>query len=186
MNPIRKAKSVDAGAITRIQVNAWRKAYDHFMPSTLFDGLSLPSREVRWRSLIEDPTQRVYVWEQNAVPVGVVHYAIDLETSVTNITRLYVSPDHWGSGIGRALLALVFDESIRNKITEVFLWVAEQNESARKFYERFGFHLIADSRRIDAFSKDGGPLSALATASFGEQPDASKGEFAEVQYWKQV
>lgn len=52
---------------------------------------------------------------------------------------LYVHPDAWGSGAGRALMdAAVAD--LRDKgCTAVWLWVLEANNRARHFYTRYGF-----------------------------------------------
>jgi ribosomal protein S18 acetylase RimI-like enzyme len=46
-----------------------------------------------------------------------------------------VDPDHWGTGVGRTLLAAAQAELTRLGYTEAVLWVLPHNASARRFYE---------------------------------------------------
>lgn len=51
------------------------------------------------------------------------------------LNHLYVAPLHWRSGIGTALLSHVQDTH-----DHIELWTFQQNEGARRFYRRHGFH----------------------------------------------
>ncbi len=50
------------------------------------------------------------------------------------VEHLYVHPSQQGRGIGRALLQVAMDAN-----DELKLWTFQDNDGARKFYERLGF-----------------------------------------------
>jgi ribosomal protein S18 acetylase RimI-like enzyme len=52
---------------------------------------------------------------------------------------LYVTPDHWSTGAGRALMDRVLTEVRAEGYPRVILWVLRDNRRARRFYERAGF-----------------------------------------------
>ena len=53
---------------------------------------------------------------------------------------LYVDPDRWGEGAGRALLARGEDE-LAETWDEAILWTLEDNPRTRRFYEAAGWRL---------------------------------------------
>jgi ribosomal protein S18 acetylase RimI-like enzyme len=58
---------------------------------------------------------------------------------VGELMALYVRPDAWGRGVGRALVREALGRLWREGFAEVVLWVIEGNRQALGFYERFGF-----------------------------------------------
>jgi len=52
---------------------------------------------------------------------------------------LYVHPDSWGSGVGRALADAAVADLQGNGCRAIWLWVLEANIRARHFYTRYGF-----------------------------------------------
>jgi [ribosomal protein S18]-alanine N-acetyltransferase len=63
------------------------------------------------------------------------------------IANLAVSPDGWGSGIGRALLDAALDEGARRGARAVYLEVRDSNERARRLYRSRGFEEVGRRRR---------------------------------------
>ena len=59
-------------------------------------------------------------------------------TSGDMLAALFVHPDRWGKGIGKALLAFLAGHHGRLRLA-----VYEKNERAANFYRRFGFKPIA-------------------------------------------
>jgi GNAT superfamily N-acetyltransferase len=57
------------------------------------------------------------------------------------IYALYVLPDHQGQGIGRRLVARMFDYFSSREWNSAGLWVVEANQPARRFYEALGGRL---------------------------------------------
>jgi ribosomal protein S18 acetylase RimI-like enzyme len=73
-------------------------------------------------------------------------------TTDAELYAIYVDPDRFGAGAGRALIG----ESIRRCTAaghpRMYLWVLEENMRARRFYERSGFR--ADGTEVP-FDVDG-------------------------------
>lgn len=65
------------------------------------------------------------------------------------ICEFYVEPFFKGQGIGRGLIQKVIDEAKKSNIQRIFLWVIENNLSARKFYETNGFIPNGDTCLIE-------------------------------------
>ena len=55
------------------------------------------------------------------------------------ICEFYVEPFFKGNGIGKELIQQVIFEARACKKNKIFLWVIEDNLSARRFYENNGF-----------------------------------------------
>jgi GNAT superfamily N-acetyltransferase len=72
---------------------------------------------------------------------------------------LYVEPDHWGKGTGRALFERAQDELQVRGYQDVIVWVLEANARARSFYEHVGFGL--ESGAIKAIERYGVTISEV-------------------------
>lgn len=59
-----------------------------------------------------------------------------------DVLTLAVAREHWGRGIGSALLAALLAEAQRRGCTEVFLEVRADNDRAQALYQRYGFTQI--------------------------------------------
>jgi len=59
-----------------------------------------------------------------------------------DVLTLAVAADHWGRGIGSALLEALLAEAARRGCTEVFLEVRVDNARAQQLYQRYDFAQI--------------------------------------------
>jgi ribosomal-protein-alanine N-acetyltransferase len=59
-----------------------------------------------------------------------------------DVVTLAVAADHWGEGIGTALLEGLIGETARRGCTELFLEVRVDNDRAKRLYRRHGFEGI--------------------------------------------
>lgn len=62
------------------------------------------------------------------------------------IANLAVSPDAWGSGIGRALLDAALEEGRRRVVSAVYLEVRDSNDRARRLYRSREFEEVGRRR----------------------------------------
>ena len=60
------------------------------------------------------------------------------------IISLYLLPEYMGKGYGKELLKAATDELSAQGFQKIFLWVQEENNWARHFYERYGFLKAVD------------------------------------------
>ncbi|MBW3594282.1 MAG: GNAT family N-acetyltransferase [Actinobacteria bacterium] len=145
---IRAAAVEDARAIAEVHVASWKAAYADILDlDNLAHPLDVGEREQSWRDRIPrvgDEGFRTWVAELDGTVVG---YAFTRPTEdddlnpleVAEVVALYLHPDHFGAGIGRALLERAV-AGIRNQgFLQGTLWVLEGNTRAIHFYRREGW-----------------------------------------------
>jgi ribosomal protein S18 acetylase RimI-like enzyme len=141
---IRKAKVEDAFGIAFVHVRSWQVAYRGHMPDEFLDGLDVEKRMKMWREVTQNPDKIVFVAEdENADIVGFSALGpsrdADAKPVTAEVSAIYVHPEKWQKGIGRALLAASLDQVRKREFDQITLWVLEANLRARPFYESFGF-----------------------------------------------
>jgi ribosomal protein S18 acetylase RimI-like enzyme len=121
------------------------------MPDEVLDGLSVESREQMWRQALSDEEREpVYVAVDDGVVVGFCAIVApsrdadadadaDAEDRVAEVGAIYVHPDVWRTGVGRALMDVALVDLRAAGWDSVTLWVLAENWQARAFYGRFGF-----------------------------------------------
>ena len=154
---IRSASAADAAQVAGVQRESWRAAYDGIIAREIIDEVMMPDDGARVRqTFLTRPWQRMIAAVDERA--GVVGYAsfgpeVDVlgapwphpptkggeEGQVGELYALYVHPDWWSTGTGRALMNRVLARTRRAAYPEIVLWVLEGNARARRFYERAGF-----------------------------------------------
>jgi ribosomal protein S18 acetylase RimI-like enzyme len=138
---VRPAGPDEADTLLAIQREAAVDAFAHIYPPERYPFPDDAVREV-WAEALSDPGVEVYVAEVDGVPAGAV--------SVGNgfLSTLYVLPAHQGSGVGSALHDLALERLREQGFDEARLWTLEGNDSGRRFYERRGWSLTAETRVV--------------------------------------
>jgi ribosomal protein S18 acetylase RimI-like enzyme len=141
---IRKATIDDAFGIALVHVRSWQVAYRGHMPDDFLDGLDVEKRMNMWRELIQDPEKIILIsedTERNIVGFSALGSSRDPDASpnTAEVSAIYVHPEKWEKGIGRALLSASLGEVRKGDFDQLTLWVLEANQRARSFYESFGF-----------------------------------------------
>lgn len=65
------------------------------------------------------------------------------------ITDFYIEPFFMRKGIGTKLIQSVIENAKKLKLNKIFLWVIEENFTARKFYEINGFLCTQKTKLIE-------------------------------------
>jgi RimJ/RimL family protein N-acetyltransferase len=143
---VRRATPADARAIAEVTVRGWQAAYRGLMPDEFLDGLSVPGRETGWRAMLEGDTDgRLPSWlvERDGHAIGFVNSGPprddDVPLPAAEVYALYVVPEEWRNGGGRALLAAAATHWRAAAASTLVLWVLEDNARARGFYEAMGW-----------------------------------------------
>jgi ribosomal protein S18 acetylase RimI-like enzyme len=140
---IRTAQPDDAPSIAQVHVETWREAYRGQIPDAVLDSLSLERRTAFWREQLTQPRGPIFVAEQASV-FGFCDLLPSRDPdanpqAVAEIAAIYVLPQRWRQGAGRALCEQALAEAQQQGYASVTLWVLQSNEAARRFYEAMGF-----------------------------------------------
>ena len=142
----RPATTGDADAIATIHIAAWRAAYRGMLPDRLLAVLDHSLRAALWTDILgrDRPRSRVMVaeWAGELWGFGDLRPSPDRDRDpgrVGEVAALYVDPAHWRGGAGRALLAGLTSAAVDFGFETLELRVLEQNDPARRFYERLGW-----------------------------------------------
>ena len=136
---IRPATGNDALAIESLRVRAWRAAYRHIFPPAELD--AMPVDERRWRPRLESPPAgwTTLVAERDGTVVGFASVGPSRdELGLGELYAIYVDPEQWSSGAGRALIEAA-ESALASEYQDATLWVLDDNPRACRFYERAGW-----------------------------------------------
>lgn len=148
---IRSSTKDDASRIAEVLVFAKRMAYRHIFKN---DQVSFGEMQVLPLALeYLDTPQRldgVYVYDDDFVK-GMLK--ISTEHGVGEIVELYIDPFFQKCRIGGMLLDFAENHFVSLGLATAYLWVLENNSSARGFYEKHGFALTTERKLEDGTSE---------------------------------
>ena len=138
---IREARPDDASTLAAIQRDASLAGYGHIFPPELYP---YPTGVVaqRWDEFLADEEMTVLVADEDGAATGVAALRADW------LDALYVLPQWWKRGVGRALHDEVLARQRAGGCSRCHLWVLEHNDRARRFYERLGWVENGNSRVV--------------------------------------
>ncbi len=141
---IHTASAVDADEITDVHIASMREAYCGLFPAEELAGIDARDRADRWREVLTEDSSSTLLAEVDGRPVGFVTFGACRDEDVSpeafgEVMAIYVRPDAWGLGIGKALMRAALTGLRGGGSTVVVLWVIEANHRAVGFYERLGF-----------------------------------------------
>ena len=149
---VRQAVIADANVVAAVHIKSWQTAYRGQLPDDVLDNLSgeLERRTEFWREHISTaPSGKHEIWvadleDQVASQLNgfaALGPARDEDAVTGELYAIYVHPDRWRHGLGRALLAHATRRLSALGYANAILWVLESNIRARAFYERAGWTL---------------------------------------------
>lgn len=150
---VRHARPEDAAGIARAHVRGWQVGYRGLLPDAVLDDLSEAERTVSWRERLTHPdaggaTTRVAVAGDQVLGFSCVGPSRDPDAApgTGELWALYVEPDRWRCGVGRALDTAAADDLAGAGAVRATLWVLSSNARARAFYERQGWRVDGATR----------------------------------------
>lgn len=147
MTGVRFATPDDAHGLADVHVTAWQRAYQGIFPAAYLAALDREERTRWWRRFVVEGA-RVHVAETDRV-IGFCHAGQSADDGWGEIFAIYVHPDYWGLGHGYELLKTGEESLFGQGHQQALLWVLEENESARRFYDRQGWS-VGKPFRVEA------------------------------------
>lgn len=162
---LRKATVEDALTIAHVHIESWRAAYRNIVPDDRLADLDSEYMAEKFRETIRTGSEDIHIAQESGRIVGMLALGDSRDADVDNrttreILALYLLPEWWRRGIGRAM----WQESERTLkmqgYSRVVLWVIEDNERARRFYDAMGFTPDGSKKVLNI----GAPLKAIRCA----------------------
>jgi GNAT superfamily N-acetyltransferase len=170
MITVRDATIPDASAEAAVHIATWQAAYAHAFPQAYLAALDHDAWTANHRVHIQRSPPRISLVavDDSGEIVGFTHAGPRRVASPPQydpeggeVYAIYVHPDAWGTGAGRALMQAAVDRLATVGRRDICLWVLDDNPRARRFYERFGF---TPSGETSTYTIDrGGPHETTAT-----------------------
>jgi GNAT superfamily N-acetyltransferase len=129
---LRRATLDDMPALARLHRHTVLTCLP-FLPT-----LHTPEEEAWWFAERLYPANEVWLAEDGETPVAYIAFRPSF------IEHLFVDPDRQNEGLGLTLL-----EKARAAYAELTLWTFQQNDKARRFYERHGFVAVTFTEGAD-------------------------------------
>jgi [ribosomal protein S5]-alanine N-acetyltransferase len=141
---VRDAVAADAEAVARVANASWRETYrDIFEPAFIDDFLARAYSVEALRGAIErsaaSPTGHFLVAERDGAIVGYLQFGEG--NRGPELFRVYADPEHYGTGVGSALLEELH-RRIEGSVASYVLDVHSRNARGRAFYDRNGFVIV--------------------------------------------
>lgn len=122
---------------------SWRAAFTGLVPQDFLDAMDPASIAASWADSIAAGRSRLHVAVLDNQVIGYAGVGPERDPAAPPHTgelyALYVHPDYWGTGAGRALADAACADLRAADCTTVRLWVLEANTRARRFYRRYDF-----------------------------------------------
>jgi GNAT superfamily N-acetyltransferase len=140
---VRRAAAEDAAGIAAVQRAAWMASYSGFIDPSRIAERGAQQTEEAWRVRLSG--DRAVTWvaaDVAGVVVGFCSAGYAEEDDVpgaANLLALYVEPETWSRGVGRALHDTALEWMRSEGYREAVLWVMAGNGRARDFYRKAGW-----------------------------------------------
>ena len=150
---VRPGSIEDAEGIGRVRILSWQAAYRGIMPQAHLDAMDLADQvgrtERRWP---QDSSPAHWVAVSREEIVGWTYVSLlgrdpDLGGSVAEVQACYTLPRLWGQGVGHQMMESVIAHLREHTVGSVVLWLLQDNQRARAFYERQGFQPDGSTRQ---------------------------------------
>lgn len=138
--------------VARVHVRAWQAGYRGLLSGAYLDALNPEDRAKRYTfGILLPQSPRTLVAMQADALTGFATFtpaADDAGGTLGELNALYVDPDHWQRGIGKALESAVCAALRESGFRRAMLWVLAGNVRAIGFYQSQGWE--ADGTLRDA------------------------------------
>lgn len=137
---LRPAQPGDEMAVASVHVRSWQVAYCRLMPQEYLDQLRPEDRAAHYDFGTGDPQKphTIVAVDDEAV----LGFTTTMPTRSEDLSgygelvALYVDPEHWGRGIGLALVQAARVHLVEAGFRNAMLWVLVGNARADRFYQK--------------------------------------------------
>jgi ribosomal protein S18 acetylase RimI-like enzyme len=147
---IRAAEPDDALGVARVHVRAWQVGYRHLLPDDYLARLRPEERAQRYDFANRDLQRpKTLVAAEDGAIRGFATIAPARDADMPGcgeLCALYVDPECWGRGLGRALLAIAQEHLAERGYRQAVLWLLAGNIRAERLYRAGGWEPDGQAR----------------------------------------
>lgn len=137
---VRPVRGVDSEALGRVHAKCWHETYDHLISTAALERVS-PRRMAElwtnWAAQGDDFHMNAALVDGEIVGFAGSGPARDMDApAMRELYFIYLLSEYHSTGLGQKLFDATVDEG-----ESLYLWVAEDNPRAHRFYTRNGFTL---------------------------------------------
>lgn len=136
-----------------MHMRTWQVAYRGIVPDGHLDTLDVAARARRYTFDHQGPGHpETWIAVDGEQVVGMVTLGPNRDEDLAalgEVVALYVAPERWGSGAGRALLGYAERRLSSAGFEAATLWVLRDNARARRFYEARGWAPDGGTKTVD-------------------------------------
>lgn len=140
---IERPKTGDAAALAYIQTESWKAAFREILsPEILAQCTNLDKATQMYERLLIQNKGNGYLLKVDGNPHCIAWWDSTRESSMPGYAELiciHSLPNQWREGYGSKMMEMVLNDIASAGYKRVMLWVFEQNQRARRFYEAHGF-----------------------------------------------
>ena len=160
---IKKAIPEDAQEFTDCLISCWQSAYKEIVPKEYLENMVMEREQRLNRNInsLKNPGNCEYFCvEENRKMIGFIIINIsqnENKSCLGEIWVIYLIEEYCNKGYGKILLEFAINKLKMIKQEKIYLWVFEDNNRARKFYENNNFEFNGEKREMNY----GKPLTQL-------------------------
>ena len=139
---IRLVTLDDAKYCANIHSESWNFAYSDIVSKEIIDRYNVRWPMI-WNKMLSNNINSHYVITLDDVIIGFLTISVardnDLKDSFYELVGLYLNPEYVAKGYGKQAMDWIKKEIKSRGDDKISLWVLEENNRARSFYEKMGF-----------------------------------------------
>jgi GNAT superfamily N-acetyltransferase len=173
---IRPARPSDVDGLATTAIAAWREGFRGIVPERIDPRTAWrPARIAERLAGRVDDGSAILAAEVEGEVRGLVLHGPSRDLGAPagegEIVALYVHPDNWRGGIGRALVEAALDELANAGHRQAIVWTLAESPRNLAFYESLGFRRDGGSQRRPSF---GSPLEVRFRISLAARGEAGE------------
>ena len=146
---IRPGHPDDAAACADIHKRSWIYAYSHCIDRAIIEQRH-QGREAMWKKFLANENAGNFVAVTEGKIIGIITIGKerdgDMPEGTGELCGLYLDPDYIGKGYGRQVMDWVKTQLKARGFSTMVLWVLDQNDKAKRFYEKSGLRPEGSSK----------------------------------------
>lgn len=157
LEPLTRQNAPDFGFV---HATAWHETYSGIIPDAYLSRITPENRARRFAAELDWSPEEFYLARSDGAAAGILILSVSAAAREGEVQAVYLLQTFQGRGYGRKLMDFAAGRLQERGCTRLVLWVLEQNERSRAFYEHMGLAPDGERRQLDF----GAPLWALRYA----------------------